>query len=116
MKSHPNSTFYFPSECKEFNLVSTKTGLWKEKEKTTLSQMFLPKFYKIRLNLKSPLNLSYLKCTKSSLHGFEKELEILQTNILLGKGCDFSKSLEPNTVLSYKTFTEIVRYLQSHLN
>ena len=81
MKSHPNSTFYFPSECKEFNLVSTKTGLWKEKEKTTLSQMFLPKFCKIRLNLKSPLNLSYLKCTKSSLHGFGKELDILQTNI-----------------------------------
>ena len=45
MKSHPNGTFYFPSECKDFNLVSTKTGLWKEKEKTTLSQMLLPKFY-----------------------------------------------------------------------
>ena len=116
MKSHPNSTFYFPSECKEFNLVSTKTGLWKEKEKTTLSQMFLPKFYKIRLNLKSPLNLSYLKCTKSSLHGFEKNLKFYKQIFLLEKGCDFSKSLEPNTVLSYKTFTKILKYLQSHLN
>ena len=119
MKSHPNSTFYFPSKCKEFNLVSTKTGLWKEKEKTTLSQMFLPSFTIIRLNLKSPLDLSYLKCTKSSLHGFGKELEMLQTNMLLGKGekgYDFSKSLEPNTELSYKTFTKILKYLQSHLN
>ena len=78
--------------------------------------MFLQSITKNRLNLKSPLNLPYLKCTKSSLHGFGKELKILQTNILLEKGCDFSKSLEPNTVLSYKTFTEILRYLQSHLN
>ena len=40
----------------------------------------------------------------------EKELEILQKNILLEKGCDFSKSLEPNTVLSYKIFAEILKY------
>ena len=80
MKSHPNSTFYFPSECNSI-WSQQKQGFGKKKEKTTLSRMFLPKFYKIRLNLKSPLNLSYLKCTKSSLHGFGKELDILQTNI-----------------------------------
>ena len=39
-----------------------------------------------------------------------------ELKILLEKGCDFSKSLEPNTVLSYKTFTKILNYLQSHLN
>ena len=42
---------------------------------------------------------------------FGKELEILQTNILPEKDYDFSKSLEPNTVFSYKTFTEILKYL-----
>ena len=78
--------------------------------------MFLPKFYKIRLNLKSPLNLSYLKCTSQVYMALEKNLKFYKQIFLLEKGCDFSKSLEPNTVLSYKTFTEILKYLQSHLN
>ena len=46
----------------------------------------------------------------------EKNLKFYKQIFLLEKGCDFSKSLEPNTVLSYKTFTEILKYLQSHLN
>ena len=96
--------------------LNKNRALERKRENYFESNVSFKVFTKIRLNLKSPLNLSYLKCTKSSLHGFGKELEILQTNILLEKGCDFSKSLEPNTVLSYKTFTEIVRYLQSHLN
>ena len=46
----------------------------------------------------------------------EKNLKFYKQIFLLEKGSDFSKSLEPNTVLSYKTFTEILKYLQSHLN
>ena len=46
----------------------------------------------------------------------EKNLKFYKQIFYLKKGCDFSKSLELNTVLSYKTFTEILRYLQSHLN
>ena len=57
---------------------------------------------KIRQNLKSPLNL----------HDWKKT-EFYKKVILLEKGCDFSKSFEPNKVLSYKTYIEI---LKSKLN
>ena len=36
--------------------------------------------------------------------------------ILLDKYKDFSWCLEQNTVLNYKTFTEILKHLQIHLN
>ena len=68
MKSHPNSTFIFP-----VNVI--KTWLGKEKEKTTLSQIFLPKFYKNKTEFKKPLKFTLFKCTKSNLHGFGKELK-----------------------------------------
>ena len=102
---------YFPSECsvKDSIWSQQKQGFEEKKKKTTLSQMIFPKFCWLDWILKSLLNLLYLKCTKSSLHGFGKECEILQRFYL-------RKSLEPNTVLSYKTFTEILKYLQSHLN
>ena len=48
----------------------------------------------------------------------EKNLKFYKQIFLLEKGekgYDFSKSLEPNTMLSYKTFTKILKYLQSHL-
>ena len=75
-------------------MVSAKTGLWKEIEKTTLSKMFLSNFYKNKTEFKKPFKFTLFKCTKSSLHGFWKELKFLQRKILLGKGSDFSKSLE----------------------
>ena len=42
----------------------------------------------------------------SSLHGFAKT-KTLQIEILLEKGYDFSKSLEPNLSVDLQTFTKI---------
>ena len=51
----------------------------------------------------------------STLHGFGKT-KTLQTEILLEKGYDFSKSLEPNQSVDLQNFYQDLKYLQSYLN
>ena len=65
--------------------------------------MFLPKFYKSETEFKKPFKFTLFKLTMSSLHGFAKN-KTLQIEILLEKGYDFSKSLEPNQSVDLQNF------------
>ena len=99
---------YFPSEYKGFNLVSTKTGLWKEKEKNYFELNVSVKVLQNWTEFKSPLNLPYLKCTKSSLHGLVKELKLLQ-RFYLKKAVTFQRVLSETQCWITKLFTEIFK-------
>ena len=92
---------YFPSECKGLSLVSTKTELWREKEKNYFESNVSSKVLLIRLNFEKPFKFTIFKMYKVKFTWLWKRTWNF-TKILLEKGCDLSKSLEPNTVLSYK--------------